>query len=284
MKKFNLNYLTEFTFECNLNDINEKLLSILKKINVNRLSIGIQSFNKNKLIFLGRKHDFSEAQEKIKLVREYGFNNINLDLMFAIPNEKMIDLCKDIKLFLKLKPDHISAYSLIIEPNTMISKEKPINEELEIKMYHYINRKLKRHGFEHYEISNYSLIDKKSEHNMNYWYNNEYYGFGLGAHGYIEGFRYENTRNLVAYLNGKYCQKENLLSRQEIMENEVMLGLRLIKGINLHYFYNKYGINLQEVFPIKPLIKNKEIIYKNGNVYINPKYIYLMNDILLKLI
>lgn len=284
INQLNLVKIIEFTFECNIDDISESLLNILKKIGVTRLSIGIQSFNNNKLSFLGRSVNFPDADIKIKLIRSLGFNNINLDIMFGIPNEKLLDLKQDINKILKLKPDHISAYSLIIEPNTMIASQEPINDELEYKMYQYIEKKLKNNKYEHYEISSYSLNKKQSIHNLTYWSNEEYYGFGLGAHGYIEGFRYENTRSLTDYINKRYCLKENLLAKQEIMENEVMLGLRLIKGINLQNFYDKYNYNLQDVFPIKPLLKSKELLHRNGNVFINPKYIYVMNEILLKLI
>ncbi len=276
----------EFTFECNVDDLNENLLEYLKALQVNRLSIGIQSFNNEKLIYLGRHAEFEDVLDKITLARSFGFNNINVDLMFGLPIEKFTMLKKDLKLFLKLKPDHISCYSLIIENHTILfnNKQTPLDDNLEYKMYCYINNKLKKSKFEHYEVSNYSLANHKSAHNLIYWNNKEYYGFGLGAHGYIEGFRYENTRSLTEYLNGNYRLNKALLSKQDIMENEVMLGLRLIKGINLQDFYNKYGINLQDAFPVKPLLRNKELIYKNGNVYINSKKIYLMNEILLKLI
>lgn len=282
---FKMNSVSEFTFECNIEDINAKLLNFLRKINVDRLSIGIQSFNDQKLKQMGRNANYKDVLDKIYLIREYGFENISLDLMYGINGENFSDLKKDLKLFMKLKPDHISAYSLIIEENTVLKNKntKPIDDELEFKMYKYINKKLKQNKYEHYEISNYALKDKKAKHNLIYWNNFEYYGFGLGAHGYIEGFRYENTRSMNDYLNGKFRLNDNLLSKQEIMENELMLGLRLTKGINLKEFYDKYNCNLQDVFPIKPLVKSKELLYKKGNICINPKNTYLMNDILLKL-
>ena len=133
-------------------------------------------------------------------------------------------------------------------------------------------------------MSNFSKPGYESKHNLTYWNNEEYYGFGLGASGYIKGFRYENTRSFDEYLLGNYKQNENLVSRTEMMENEVMLGLRKMEGINLQNFFDKYEVNLQDVFPVKPLVRNKELIYKDGYIFINPKYIYVMNEILLKLI
>ena len=281
-----LNKLKEFTFECNINDINEDLLRILKHNNVNRISLGVESFNHDKLKFMERTAEFNDVQEKIIMIKNYGINNINIDLMYGIPNETLKILKKDLNLILKLKPTHISTYSLILEKNTKLDNNNTnsIDEDLERDMYNYIRKKLKRKKYTHYEISNFSLEGYESKHNLTYWNNEEYYGFGLGSHGYIDGIRYENTKNIDKYIDNNFVNKEEILSIKDKEENEVMLGLRKIKGINLEEFYDKYNTNLQDVFPIKPLIKNKDLIYKDGYVFINPEKIYVMNEILLKLI
>ena len=286
IKIFNLDTEYEFTYECNINDIDVNLLSFLTEIKVNRLSIGVQSFIPEKLEFLKRQTKFEETSTRINLAREYGFNNINLDLMYALPNEKLKTLKKDIALLLKLDVEHISTYSLIIEPHTMtyINEEENTAEEEELAMYEYIVKKLKKSGYNHYEISNFSKEGYESIHNLNYWYNNEFYGFGLGATGYINGVRYENTKSLEDYLNKNIKQKESLISKTEMMENELILGLRLTKGINIKEFYKKYKVNIQEVFPVNPLIRNKELIYNDGYIYLNPKYTYVLNEILLKML
>ena len=286
IKIFKLSSDCEFTFECNIEDISEELLLNLKNMGVNRLSIGIESFNKEKLKFMNRTCNFDDAKRKMSLARNLGFKNINLDLMYGIPNEKLKDTKKDLKQILKLDPDHISTYSLIIEEHTMckVRNDENILPEEEVRMYEYIVSKLKKKRFHHYEISNFARPGYESKHNLTYWNNQEYYGFGLGASGYIKGFRYENVKNIDAYIAGSYKQEEILISRTEMMENEVMLGLRKIDGINLQEFFDKYEVNIQDVFPVKPLVKNRELIYKNGYIYINPKYIYVMNEILLKLI
>lgn len=286
INKFTFEENYEFTYECNIEDIDKSLLFDLKEMGVNRLSIGIESFDKCKLDFMGRQVDYKEAYEKIKLARESGFDNINIDLMYAIPMEKLKDLKKDLKLFLKLNPDHISTYSLIIEDHTIckIRKIDNIDENEDAKMYEYIVNKLNKSGYTHYEVSNFAKPGYESKHNLQYWLNREYYGFGLGASGYIKGFRYENTKSMDDYLLGHYKKDEHLVSKQEMMDNELMLGLRLTNGISLQEFFDKYDINMQDVFPIKPLIKNKELIYKDGYIFINPKYIYVMNEILLKMI
>lgn len=286
IKIFNLNEEYEFTFECNVNDITEELLNILKENQVNRLSIGVESFNNNNLKLIERKHTFEDALTKINLVKNYGFNNINVDLIYALPEETLSTVKKDINQLLKLDIPHISTYSLIIEEHTKLKIKgiKEIDQDLDAKMYEYIVKKLTNNNYNHYEISNFAKKGYESRHNLTYWNNEYYYGFGLGAHGYVHGVRYENTRSFHDYLNGKYILEENILSKQQIMENELMLGLRKTKGINLNEFFNKYDINLQDVFDIKPLLKTKDLIYKNGNIFVNPTKLYIMNEILLKLI
>ena len=286
IKIFNLNEEYEFTFECNVNDITEELLNILKENKVNRLSIGVESFNNNNLKLIERKHTFEDALTKINLVKNYGFNNINVDLIYALPEETLSTVKKEINQLLKLDIPHISAYSLIIEEHTKLKIKgvKEIDEDLDAKMYEYIVKKLTNNNYNHYEISNFAKKGYESRHNLTYWNNEYYYGFGLGAHGYVHGVRYENTRSFHDYLNGNYILEENILSKQQIMENELMLGLRKTKGINLNEFFNKYDINLQDVFDIRPLLKTKDLIYKNGNIFVNPSKLYVMNEILLKLI
>ncbi len=276
----------EFTFECNLSDIDEQLLDVLKLYGVNRLSIGIESFNEKKLEFMERKCTYDEAEEKVKLIREKGFDNINFDLIYGIPNERVKDLKKDLELFLKLKPDHISTYSLIVEDNTKIAIKGivPIKEDIDAKMYEYICEELDDKGYEHYEISNFCKNGKYSKHNLNCWNNEEYYGFGVGASGYIYGVRYDNTKSVTEYFKGNYLLRENFLSKEENMDNELMLGLRKIKGIYLPNFYKKFGVNIQDVYDLKNALKEKELIYKDDYLYVNPEYIYVMNEILIKIL
>lgn len=276
----------EFTFECNISDLEEEKLNFLYQNGVNRLSIGIESFDKEKLKFMNRDINFKEAKAKIALARQIGFKNINLDLMYAIPNESTKALTRDLKCMLKLKPEHISTYSLIIEKNTLVglNKIKPIEEDRDSKMYDMICKTLKKAGFNHYEVSNFARPGYESRHNLTYWNNEEYYGFGCGASGYVAAIRYDNTKSLTEYLKGNFISSKSLMSKVDNMENELILGFRKLEGINLEKFFDKFEENMQNIFPIKPLIKNGDLIYKNGYVYINPKKIYVMNEILLKLI
>ena len=282
----NIKTMEEFTIECNLNDITEDFLKLLQAYRVNRISIGIQSFNPDKLKLLNRFHTYKEAEEKIALCHKYNINNINLDLIYGVGNETLKDLKEDLKLFLNLKPTHISTYSLIIEDNTLlkIKNQEPISDELDYNMYEYICKKLKAKGYNHYEISNFALDGYESKHNLVYWHNEEYYGFCLGASGYIEDTRYENTKSLTKYLNNDYGKNITLLGKKEKMDNELMLRFRLLKGINIKNFEDKYDEEIENVFPIKPLLKNKDLIKKKGYIFINPSKLYIMNEILIKMI
>ena len=278
--------LEEFTFECNLNDINEELLKILKDNKINRLSIGIETFNQDLQILIKREHSFEDAKSKIELCRSYGFNNINLDLMYGFKEETLKDLKKDLKLFLKLNPEHISTYSLILEDSTILKNMNYENcsEELEVEMYDYIRKTLKKHHYNHYEISNFAKEGYESKHNLKYWNNEEYYGFGLGSSGYIDGIRYNNTRSLKEYIENEEFSTKEILTEKDIMDNEIMLGLRKIQGISLDKFKEKYNISMDKAYPIVPLIKNEELLIDKGYVKINPEKIYIMNEILIKLI
>ncbi len=286
LDKFKKSPHIEFTFECNLKDLEIDKLTYLYSKGVNRLSIGIESFNSTKLKFMNREANFKDAKERIALARKVGFKNINIDLMYAIPEENIKVLTKDLKAFLKLKPNHISTYSLIIEKNTLVglNKIKPIEEEHDAKMYNLICKTLKKAGYKHYEVSNFAKQGFESLHNLTYWNNSEYYGFGVGASGFVAAIRYENTKSLTEYLKGNFVSSKVLMSKVDNMENELILGFRKLAGISLEAFYDKFEENMQNIFPIKPLIKNGDLIYKNGFVYINPKKIYVMNEILLKLI
>ena len=276
----------EFTFECNINDINETFLDILRLNKVNRLSIGVESFNEDKLKQMKRpSRSYEETKEIIKLCRDYGFKNINLDLIYGFENEKLSLLKNDLKLLLSLKPEHISTYSLMIDDNTILGILNPnrIDDDNDFKMYKYICKKLKNSGYKHYEVSNFSLSGFSSKHNLRYWNNEEYYGFGLGASGYTLGLRYDNTKSLTKYLNGVTKVNSDLVSKREMMENELMLGLRKINGINLKEFYKKYNVNIQDEFPVQKLLKSKDLIYKKGYLSIPINKIYIMNEILIKL-
>lgn len=279
--KLEQNY--EFTVECNIENITKEKLELLYKNKVNRLSIGIQTFNEKYLKFLNRNHTKDEIIKKIDLAKTIGFKNINIDLMYAFPNETTEELENDINEFLKLDIPHISTYSLMIEPHTKLYKEKieNIDEDLDRKMYDLICKKLNKYN--HYEISNFGKKGYESIHNLTYWNNENYYGFGLGASGYINNIRYDNTRNIQEYIKEKYIKNKEILSKNIELENEFILGFRKIKGINIEKFNKKYD-NIYKYDVINRLLKEKKLIKEKNNIFINPEYIYTSNNILIEFI
>ena len=275
--KLSKNY--EFTFECNLNITREKL-EFLYENKVNRLSFGVQSFNENNLKFLLRNHNKEDIFNTINMAKKIGFNNINIDLIYALPNQTLKDLENDLDLFLKLDVNHISTYSLIIEPNTILYNNKisNIDEELDYKMYKLIIKKLK--NYNHYEISNFAKKGYESKHNLTYWNNLEYYGFGLSASGYINNIRYDNTKSINEYLKSNYVLNEEKIDFNRKLEYEFILGFRKIKGINKKEFYKKYNYEITNNEIIDRLINENKLINDDKYIYINPKYIYVENSIL----
>lgn len=281
---FKKNNSLEFTVESNVESIDETKLKLLKEYGVNRISIGVQSFNDSVLKFLRRSHRKKDVLEKIRLVKKY-FNNINIDLIYAAYDD--IDILKnDLECFLSLGINHISTYSLMIEDHTVLGIEnfKNIDEDLDYEMYKYIESILEKNGYRHYEISNYAKKGYESKHNLVYWNNDYYYGFGLSSTSYIDGVRSINVKNLSKYLNGIFVNSEDDESIKMQMDNEVMLGLRKIDGISLSNFKKKFNKDLMSVFDIDDLIRNNYLIRDGDMIYINKKYLYVSNEIIEKII
>ncbi len=277
---FKLDKNAEITFETNTEDLTLEKINFLKT-KINRLSIGLQTFNKNYLKTLNRKINI----ENLKYAFQ-NFDNINIDLMYGFQNQTEKDVEKDLEKIIKLNPKHISAYCLILEPNTKLYIEnyKPLDDDKERKIYDKITNILEKHGYLKYELSNFSYPNYESKHNLVYWNNQNYYGFGLGASGYLKNERYENTKSLTEYLKGNYILNKYSLTKDEIIQNEFILGFRKIKGINKKNFQKKYQININNLQIIKELLNQKLLKENKDNIYINPKYLYTSNEILLKFI
>ena len=282
-KIFNTEDNIEFTIESNIESLTEEKLKIMKEYGVNRLSIGVQSFNNNILKILGRTHTKEEIYSKIKLAKKY-FDNINIDLIYAVTNDINI-VKKDLQEFLKLDITHISTYSLIIEDKTMlkINNHQNINEDIDYEMYKLIEEILEENNYIHYEVSNYAKEGYESKHNLVYWNNEQYYGFGLGSTSYLNNIRRTNTKNLTKYLNDDYIDEEEYEVKEVRIENEIMLSLRKLEGLNLDSFKEKYKISLEELYDITDLLKEKYLIKEDNYLKINKKYIYISNEILLKI-
>lgn len=282
---FKLNEKYEFTFECNYEDISEAFLIMLKSYGVNRISIGIQTFNNIFSKILQRKIDKIKMEEKILLAKKY-FKNISVDLMYAIPGEKISDLKSDLELFLSLDVTHISTYSLIFEEHTKLIKMslEEMDDDTQSVMYDKIVNTLSSKGYIHYEISNFSKPGFESKHNLTYWNNDEYYGFGAGASGFIKKRRYNNTKSVFNYIKGKRIVYEEYIDNNQMIKDEVMLNLRKAQGINKDEFFKKYNIKFEELFDYLLLIKRGLLKETHNNIYIPENKLFVSNEIIINLL
>ncbi len=277
LKIFKLSKNVEITLEANVEDLTQEKLEFLKN-KINRLSIGVQSFDDKILKLLGRKR---VDKSNLILAKKY-FNNINVDLMYGFNEENLDILKEDINMLLNLDIPHISTYSLILEPHTKlyIDNYQLLDDSTENERY--IEKTLTKHGYIHYEISNYAKKDFASKHNLTYWNNDNYYGFGLGSSGYLKDERYENENNLMKYLNGTFIKEKHKLTKLETIQNEFILGFRKLKGINKNIFKDKYGLDIKDIKVIDELLKQSFLKENNNYIFINHKYLYLSNEILVK--
>lgn len=280
---FNLSSDYEFTIEGNIESINEDKLIIMKKYGVNRISVGVESFNSDIIKLLGRRHTKEEVFDKINLIKRY-IDNINVDIIYGAYSDISI-LKRDISYALELNVNHISAYSLIIEDNTLLKVNgfSYIDEDIDFEMYKYINDTLVSNGYIHYEISNYAKRGYESRHNLVYWNNDYYYGFGLSSCSYIDNERIVNTKNLSKYLDGEYIATSIIEDINVRMENEVMLGLRKFKGINLDVFRSKYKRDLMDVFNTDDLIRDGYLVIEDNYLRISSEYMYISNEIIVRM-
>ena len=248
----------EFTVECNPGTLTKELLLCLKRLGVNRLSIGLHSADDAELKLLGRIHSYEEFLESFRLARAAGFENINVDLMQALPGQTVQSFGNTLQKVIALQPEHISAYSLMIEESTPFyewygeDSDKLPSEETERDIYKLTQMMLRDAGYIQYEISNYAKAGYECRHNCGYWIGTEYLGLGLGASSYMKEVRYEQTDNLKEYLvtqDYRTSHKEvRNLSKEERMEEFMFLGLRLCKGIRKTEFAERFGISYENVY------------------------------------
>lgn len=257
----NLNNEIEVTIEVNPGTANKEKLTKYKEVGVNRLSIGLQSTNNKILHDIGRIHTFEEFIETYNTAKEIGFENINVDLMLALPNQTIQDLKESLEKIIELNPNHVSVYSLILEEGTpffeleQAGKLNLPDEELERQMYWYVKNKLEIAGYNHYEISNFAKIGKESKHNLNCWNQEEYLGFGLASHSYFDNKRFSNTNNLELYIKNinENNQEKNIeLHETQTIEDKkkeyMLLGLRKIEGVSISEFKKRFIDNPIYIF------------------------------------
>lgn len=285
MKFFHTSLDCEFTIEVNPESMSLDKVKLLKKYQVNRVSIGVQSFNDEIIKELNRYHNKQMVFDVIHMLKSVGITNINIDLMYGVNNDISI-IKEDLDNFIKLDIPHLSYYSLIIEDNTLfsINNRKYIDEEVEYDMYKYINDTLTNLGYIHYETSNYAKIGYESKHNLVYWNNLEYYGFGLSAVSYLNNYRITNTKNLTKYLKGIY-EDSSIYEDIEIQkQNTLILGFRKLEGINLIDYQKRYNENLLENPKIIFLIEEHKLMVQNNYIKISDEYFYVSNEILINFV
>lgn len=282
----------EYTVEVNPGEITMEKLTAMKNSGVNRLSIGVQSFETRLLEAIGRGHGRDDAVEAVKLAERAGFDNYSIDLMFGLPGQTMADFQASLDMAVSLKVPHISAYSLKIEEKTMFhnwykqGRLTPFPEDTEADMYELLLDYGSRNGLYPYEISNLAAVGYESFHNCVYWKNEEYYGFGAGAHGYVDGMRYANIAPLTHYIKaveqGNTVVKEEInVSSAEKMEEEMFLGLRMYAGVDKSRFKERYGMEYKEVFAaaVPDLLKNGLIEDDGEKVKLTPRGRLLGNEV-----
>lgn len=282
---FNKSNDLEFTIESNVESLDKEKIKLLNSYNVNRVSLGVQSFDNNVLRELNRYHNKEQAFEVIDNLKKEGIYNVSIDLIYGVDNN--MDIIKnDVKTFLELNIPHISCYSLIIENNTVfgVNNRNYIDDNVECEMYKYIEDTLIKNGYIHYEISNYAKDDYYSKHNVNYWDNGSYYGFGLGAVSYLNNYRISNTKNLSKYLNRDYFGDKIYEDESTRISNSLILGLRKVKGINVSKFKERYNKDILSLYNIMDLVKEEKLLLNDNYLYINPKYYYLSNEILMNFV
>ena len=250
-KNLDLSVLEELTIEANPGDLDADKIAVLKNSAVNRVSLGVQTFDDKMLKKIGRSHLEKDIYENIDRLKLAGFDNISIDLIYALPGQTMEQVKENVAKAIGLDIPHMSLYSLILENHTVFMNRMrrgklPLpKEELEAEMFEYIIAELERVGFEHYEISNFSKPGFESRHNLMYWDNAEYYGIGAGASGYVNGVRYKNHGPIRHYLSaveeGNARITEEHLSQKEQMEEEMFLGLRKKSGVSMARFEEKFG-------------------------------------------
>lgn len=284
----NIDY-DEFTIECNPEFITKSQLEIFKRFGINRISLGVESFNDEDLIKLNRHHTKSDAIESINLIKQMGFKNINIDLIFAHPFDSLMNVKKNLEIFYSLKVNHISYYSLILEEKTVFNhlinqgELKLLDNDTEAVLYDYIINDLKKHGYHHYETSNFAYIGYESKHNQVYWNSNEYIGIGAGASGYLNSKRYTYDSRLKHYYNKEFIE-QTFITEAEKKKEFFLLGFRLIDGVSLLEYQTRFNSDPLKDFNFKKL-EDAGLIYINKDkVKLTQKGIMLANDVFMEFI
>lgn len=288
--RFDVSHNAEITIEINPATVDEKKLNVYKKSGINRVSMGVQSMNDDDLMIIGRAHTREDAIKSYNMVRDAGFDNVSLDLMYALPNQKDTTLKETLEQMIKLEPEHISCYGLSIDEGTLLwdDMKKGVfqqkTDEEYLYMYETIREYLNKNGYSHYEISNFSKPGYEAKHNSSYWKGTEYYAMGAGASGYIGNERFVYTENVEKFIKNPHIYTvEEVLTKEDKMSEFVFLGLRMLKeGVNKKEFSKRFQKDIYEVFGdvITKHISSGLIEDKGDRILLTPRAYYISNGIM----
>ncbi len=279
--KFKLDNLCEITFEMNVESTTKEKLILLKEFGVNRLSFGVQTFNDKILKDINRCHSSSDALYIVNLAKEIGFDNINVDLMFNLPNQTDNTLRGDLNFIKGLNIEHVSIYGLILEEKSVFyARGIDIDYEHYDSRYLKIKKILEDLGYILYETSNFCKDGCESKHNMIYWNCERYYGFGLGAHSYISDTRFENISSITKYLQGERVNKKEVLDKRASMQEFMFLGLRKIEGVKVDDFKSRFNENVFEIFDFLK-IDRELLYYDNRIIKLTTKGLIYANEVMM---
>lgn len=297
-RNFKVRKDAEITIECNPGTLTFEKLSIYKSAGINRISVGLQSASDAELRELGRVHTYEDFLKSYDLIRKKGFSNVNIDLMAALPGQTLKSYEQTLRRVLALKPEHISAYSLIIEEGTPFYEkyeadellrekgEKPQmlpSEETERLMYERTKELLLAHGYERYEISNYARRGYACRHNIGYWRRENYLGFGLGSASLLENERFHNTTDLTDYLGGDYlAYEQEKLDKKSQMEEFMFLGLRMTDGISTECFRQTFGLTVELVYGpvLEQQIADQLLRKEDGRIFLTERGLDVSNYVM----
>lgn len=291
-----LDQLEEFTIEANPGDLTEDKIAVLRQSAVNRISLGVQTFNDKQLKQIGRSHTEAQIYTTIASLKEAGFQNMSIDLIYALPGQTIQQVKENVAKALALDIPHLSLYSLILEHHTVFmnkmrrGKLQLPTEDLEAEMFEYIISEMEANGFEHYEISNFTKPGFESRHNLMYWNNDEYFGCGAGASGYLNGIRYRNRIPIQHYLkavaDGNARLSEEVLTKEEMMEEELFLGLRKKSGVSVSRFQEKFGLSFESRYgPVVRELQAQGLLVKDKDfVRMTKKGLFLGDSVAEKFI
>ncbi|OWZ83128.1 radical SAM family heme chaperone HemW [Natranaerobius trueperi] len=290
-----LNKVEEFSIELNPNTsiVTDKKINFISNF-VNRVSIGLQTTQSRHLQVLGRTHSYEEFLQTYNLLQSAGIDNLNVDLIYGIPNQTVSDFNEDLDNLIKLQPTHISLYNLILEKDTPLEREvskgklESLDEEIEVEMYNIARVKLRESGYSHYELSNFSKPSYECKHNMLYWNRNNYLGLGPGAHSLWEGLRFVTVDDFTKYLKSKdmhdFIKEKWNIGFEEALSEKVILGLRLVDGIDINEIKEEYGINIYKRYlsTINYFISEGLLKKENTRIKLTTKGYMLSNNVFME--